>query len=394
VSSEGETNTPGSVGSAGSAEEGRGAGRILIGFVAAGLIGLLASAGWNLGLGMGIPVTGQWDPTVGPVGPVPDDAESTELITVAQAWERYEAEVLPFLEDGQTFVHFLDARTPDHYDEGHVKGAWNVPAVFEEVEEYRPLYEEFRQLHPPGEYLPIIIYCNGADCTDSHTLRDALFAEGYAEIYIMFEGYPAWEEAGHPVEAAEGDLPQEPLYATSRWRMASLAGMVVMLVVALGAFGVPVVSKLWGCSWVALTFRLILGGAFLYASLHKIIDPGAFAKQIYGYGILPGEWINLSAMVLPWVEAVAGALLVIGAFTRGSSLLLALLLVVFLAAVGFHVARGKAFDCGCFQPAEEGAESDPIELLFRDTALLVMALQIVSVRRHFGVGSLAGLEGH
>ena len=99
-------------------------------------------------------------------------------------------------------------------------------------------------------------------------------------------------------------------------------------------------------------------------------------------------------MLLPWVEAVAGALLIIGAFTRGSSLILALLLVVFLGAVGFNVSRGKSFDCGCFQTAEEGAESDPIELFYRDAALLVMALHILAVPRHVGLGKMAGLESH
>jgi rhodanese-related sulfurtransferase len=357
---------------------------VLVGALAVVLIAVACSAVWNAVLGRGIPMQGQWDPTKGPVGPRP--VEEPGLVTVEQAHQRYVDEVI------NEFILFVDARTPDNFAEGHVAGALNVPAVFEEVDEYRGLYDEFTELHPPGAGLPIVLYCNGADCEDSHTLRDKLWQSGYFEVLIMFEGYPAWRDAGYPVaSSAEAYAADEPLYPASPYRWASFAGMIAALFLAMGAFGAPGMAKLWGCRWVSLAFRLILGGVFLYAALHKIIDPGAFAKQIYGYQLLPGGTINAFAMLLPWVEVVAGVLLVAGAFTRGSALVIALLLVVFIGAVGYNVARGHTFDCGCFQTAEEDHVSDPIELLFRDVALLVLAAQIASVAAHPGVGRLVGL---
>ena len=72
----------------------------------------------------------------------------------------------------------------------------------------------------------------------------------------------------------------------------------------------------------------------------KIADPASFAKAIYGYRILPGSLINLAAMYLPWLELVAGSLLIVGAFTRGSSFILVVLLlaVVVLFLLSFRVA--------------------------------------------------------
>ena len=103
------------------------AGGLAKGIVGLVLVALIAAAGcglWNGVLGKGIPMEGQWDPTLGPVGPVADE-DSYGLITVQEAYERYEAEVI------NEFIRFIDARTPDHFEEGHIEGALNVPGVFD-----------------------------------------------------------------------------------------------------------------------------------------------------------------------------------------------------------------------------------------------------------------------
>ncbi len=57
---------------------------------------------------------------------------------------------------------------------------------------------------------------------------------------------------------------------------------------------------------------------------------------------------NLVAVTLPWVELLAGALLVAGVWRREAALVIALLLVVFLAAAGSVLARGiDVENCGC-----------------------------------------------
>jgi len=106
--------------------------------------------------------------------------------------------------------------------------------------------------------------------------------------------------------------------------------------------------------WLALVCRLIVGIVFIWASLDKIAHPAAFAGIINNYQILPHTLINITAILLPWIELIAGLFLVLGLWSRGSSLIISVMLVVFIAAIGFNLARGLDFTCGCFSTSEEG----------------------------------------
>lgn len=121
-----------------------------------------------------------------------------------------------------------------------------------------------------------------------------------------------------------------------------------------------------------LVSRLVLGGLFVYASLEKIAHPLIFAELIYNYRILPAEAVNLSSLILPWVEFLAGALLISGRLTLPSASILILLILAFCAAVGFNLARGLDFKCGCFTTSPQ-AKSAGLETLFTELALLVPA---------------------
>jgi uncharacterized membrane protein YphA (DoxX/SURF4 family) len=97
-----------------------------------------------------------------------------------------------------------------------------------------------------------------------------------------------------------------------------------------------------------VALRLLLGAFFVYASLDKIAHPAAFAKPVYLWQVAAPVPSNLVAVTLPWVELVAGALLVAGAWRREAALVIALLLVVFLVAAASVLARGiDVQNCGC-----------------------------------------------
>jgi uncharacterized membrane protein YphA (DoxX/SURF4 family) len=97
-----------------------------------------------------------------------------------------------------------------------------------------------------------------------------------------------------------------------------------------------------------LVLRLLLGAYFVYASLDKIADPAAFARVVYQWQVLGPVPSNLLAVTLPWVEILAGGLLVLGVWRRESALVIAFLLVVFLIAAGSVLARGiDVLNCGC-----------------------------------------------
>ena len=109
---------------------------------------------------------------------------------------------------------------------------------------------------------------------------------------------------------------------------------------------------------VQLMFRLLLGALFVYASLDKIASPAAFAKVIYQWQVVGPVPSNLVAVTLPWIELVAGLLLVAGAWKREAALVIALLLVVFIVAAGSVMARGiDVQNCGCVSVAANTAPS-------------------------------------
>lgn len=123
-----------------------------------------------------------------------------------------------------------------------------------------------------------------------------------------------------------------------------------------------------------LSARWILGGVFIYASIHKIMDPASFAKIIYGYDILPHSLINLAAIILPFVECIGGLFLALGIWPRSAALIVNALLGLFIMAITFNLIRGHEFDCGCFSVSRSGLTSSSSELLVRDILWFTLGL--------------------
>lgn len=102
-----------------------------------------------------------------------------------------------------------------------------------------------------------------------------------------------------------------------------------------------------------LALRLLLGAVFVYASLDKIWSPAAFAKIVYQWQVVGPVWSNLVAVTLPWIELLAGLVLIAGVSKRESALVVALMLAVFIVAAGSVMARGiDVANCGCVSVAK------------------------------------------
>jgi uncharacterized membrane protein YphA (DoxX/SURF4 family) len=124
-----------------------------------------------------------------------------------------------------------------------------------------------------------------------------------------------------------------------------------------------------------LVSRLILGGVFAYASFDKILHPYEFAEVVYNYQILPDGLVNLTAILLPWLELLVGLFLILGGWLPGASLICNLLLLVFFSMLVLNIARGLDIDCGCFTVS--GGTSSGGQMLwylFRDSIFLLMGL--------------------
>ncbi|HWR68500.1 MAG TPA: MauE/DoxX family redox-associated membrane protein [Desulfomonilia bacterium] len=127
---------------------------------------------------------------------------------------------------------------------------------------------------------------------------------------------------------------------------------------------------------LVVIMRIALGVVFLYAGLTKIADPAGFALAVYNYHILPAFLVNITAIVLPWVEVIAGACLVLGLWIPGGALIVSGLLLVFSVALGFNLARGLDIACGCFSSSPT-AEKITWWYLLRDGSMLVAALGVL-----------------
>jgi uncharacterized membrane protein YphA (DoxX/SURF4 family) len=124
--------------------------------------------------------------------------------------------------------------------------------------------------------------------------------------------------------------------------------------------------------------RLVLGGIFIYASLDKILNPGPFAQAVFNYQVLPGELINLTALILPWLELILGACLLFNRWMAGASSLAAILMTIFMGLILYNLARGLDISCGCFStdPAE-----GPMNMLTlaRDILFLILAMGLTTL---------------
>jgi putative oxidoreductase len=131
--------------------------------------------------------------------------------------------------------------------------------------------------------------------------------------------------------------------------------------------------------FLTMISRLFIGVVLIYASFYKIIDPGAFARSIWFYHLVPGNLINLMALILPWLELLCGLALIFGIYYRGAVIWVNILTVVFIIALYTTIYRGLSIDCGCFKASGEAA-SKAWESLSFDLVMLVFTLQMLFSR--------------
>ena len=105
----------------------------------------------------------------------------------------------------EDLILFIDARDPDHYQEGHIPGAFDFYPY------YPQKYLE-SVLAPCQIAEQIIVYCTGGDCEDS--LSAALYLRAAAgvssgKLFIYGGGFTEWDAAKLPVETGQrnsGDI--------------------------------------------------------------------------------------------------------------------------------------------------------------------------------------------
>jgi len=135
---------------------------------------------------VGIPLMGQWDLREGVVHANPDSRLFNDQLEID------DIEVAKLIYDGAETL-FVDARSEEDYQAGHVKDAISLS-----LNEFDAKIEYFLNRYPPEQ--PIVTYCSGRTCEDSHRLAQNLRDLGYEQVNIMIDGFQNWKDKGFPVD--------------------------------------------------------------------------------------------------------------------------------------------------------------------------------------------------
>jgi len=127
--------------------------------------------------------------------------------------------------------------------------------------------------------------------------------------------------------------------------------------------------------YVQLICRLAVGLMFIIVGVGKIAHPEEFANEIANYQILPNVFINILAMIVPWIELFAGTLLIFGIETKASSLVIAVMTVIFTTAVIIAMAKGLNIECGCYSNIASQQVGWP--KVFENVGLLILTIIIM-----------------
>ena len=106
-------------------------------------------------------------------------ADAATRIKLDDAWKLYQADK----------AVFVDVRSKESYDRGHIKGALSIPGS--------QLIRRFREI-PPGKI--IITYCAcSAEQSSGHAVVE-LNAHGVKNSAALVGGWHAWQDSGKPTE--------------------------------------------------------------------------------------------------------------------------------------------------------------------------------------------------
>lgn len=134
----------------------------------------------------GIALFGQWDTSQGAI------TAKQKNDPVTGSFEIKDANTAKEIYDTRKAV-FVDARSYEAFIDGHIKSAVSIPTnqFFEFIDHFKTKYPSIT---------PVITYCSGRECNDSHELAQYLIDEGYANVKVFIDGYQEWERKGYPVE--------------------------------------------------------------------------------------------------------------------------------------------------------------------------------------------------
>ena len=111
----------------------------------------------------------------------PKSVPGATTIDVTEARKLFEAE-----------VPFIDVRKDKDWDAGRVPGAYHLDV------DKALTRESLGEIVKPDE--TVVFYCNGPKCHRSSRATTMAIGWGYTDVKYFRGGFPAWKNAGNPVE--------------------------------------------------------------------------------------------------------------------------------------------------------------------------------------------------
>jgi rhodanese-related sulfurtransferase len=130
--------------------------------------------------------------------PAPPDGSEAKSSSPADLLKRFPPHNNPYMEISGDDVAWLfarralilDARRTKVFEEGHIAGAKSFPVWESDIDaRVTAFVGEGRD-----ESIPVVLYCSGGDCEDSHMLAQKLFGAGFNNLLVYSGGWPDWQK--------------------------------------------------------------------------------------------------------------------------------------------------------------------------------------------------------
>jgi uncharacterized membrane protein YphA (DoxX/SURF4 family) len=143
--------------------------------------------------------------------------------------------------------------------------------------------------------------------------------------------------------------------------------------------------------WIGVVARLVVGGVWIVAGALKLPDPAESVRAVRAYQLLPEAVVPTVGHLLPLVEIVVGACLVLGLLTRGMAVVSLVLFAAFIFGISWAWAQGLQIECGCFGGGgtKKGASDKYPDEIARDVGLAALSAYLIwRPRTRFAADSL------
>lgn len=124
-------------------------------------------------------------------------------------------------------------------------------------------------------------------------------------------------------------------------------------------------------SFYLLCYYLI-AVVLLFSGISKIIDPLPLIETLESLQIFPEELLLLIATLLPIIEIIAGAMLILKTNAKIALISSTILFTVFFVFAFYGYVVGLTNDCGCFGSLYES--SFGIEMIIRNIIVLLISI--------------------